>query len=426
MRNVMPRRRRKPKEKEIEYLVNLAKDKGYLTFDEISNLFDEKTVWSPFLEDILGRLEERGIKVVDGMGKSAQEMLDDFDEEVEIETEEVVYTGDPVRAYLREISKIPLLTQKEEIQLARRIEEKELEIRKIEKELGFTRRRLKRLYKELKDKKIKKRDLPGTLRRMRKSEFFDIVERIYSIEDEIRMIKKRFIEANLRLVVSIAKRYVHRKLSILDLVDEGNLGLIRAVDKFDYKEGFRFSTYASWWIRQAITRAIAEQTRTIRVPVYMSEKINHFLRVSKDLVQELGREPTVEEVAERMKLSVEKVLSIIRISQEPTSLETPIGEEEADELGELIQDKQGLSPSAMVFVEMLADRLRKVLEDLPDRERDILKLRYGLEGERQHTLSEIGKRLGITRERVRQLESKALSKLRKMKVAQELRDFLTE
>ena len=297
-------------------------------------------------------------------------MLEDEDETVQEETKidltvpGFVSLDDPVRMYLKEIGKVPLLTADEEVELAKRIEAGDEEARKI------------------------------------------------------------MTEANLRLVVSIAKRYVGRGMSFLDLIQEGNLGLIKAVEKFDYRKGFKFSTYATWWIRQAITRAIADQARTIRIPVHMVETINKLVRVSRQLLQKLGREPTPEEIADEMDLPVEKVREIIKISQEPVSLETPIGEEEDSHLGDFIKDDEAPMPAEAAAATMLSEQLDEVMEGLTDREQRVLRLRFGIDDGRARTLEEVGKEFDVTRERIRQIEAKALRKLRHPSRSKKLKDYL--
>ena len=297
-------------------------------------------------------------------------MLEDEDETVQEETKidltvpGFVSLDDPVRMYLKEIGKVPLLTADEEVELAKRIESGDEEARKI------------------------------------------------------------MTEANLRLVVSIAKRYVGRGMSFLDLIQEGNLGLIKAVEKFDYRKGFKFSTYATWWIRQAITRAIADQARTIRIPVHMVETINKEIRISRQLLQELGREPTMEEIAAEMGVTPERVQEIIKIAQDPVSLETPIGEEDDSHLGDFIKDTDVPLPSEVAAETLLSDHLDDVLETLSDRERQVLRLRFGLGDNRTRTLEEVGQAFGVTRERIRQIESKALKKLRKKSRSEQLKDYL--
>ncbi|MEC4294183.1 RNA polymerase sigma factor RpoD [Adlercreutzia shanghongiae] len=306
-------------------------------------------------------------------------------------------TGDPVRMYLKEIGKVPLLTAAEEIDLAMKIEAGVAATEELEK---------------AEDDGIE-------LERREK-------RRLSRIEQVGLDAKQQLIEANLRLVVSIAKRYVGRGMLFLDLIQEGNLGLIRAVEKFDYTKGFKFSTYATWWIRQAITRAIADQARTIRIPVHMVETINKLVRIQRQLLQELGREPTPEEIGEEMGLTAERVREIQKISQEPVSLETPIGEEEDSQLGDFIEDDAAVVPPDAASFSMLQEQLAKVLEGLAERERKVISLRFGLEDGHPRTLEEVGREFGVTRERIRQIESKTLAKLRHPSRSSKLKDYLED
>jgi RNA polymerase primary sigma factor len=289
---------------------------------------------------------------------------------------------DPVRMYLREIGRVPLLSAEEEVRLARRMERGRLELAK------------------------------------------SLLSRDYRIVEDGEDAQRRLTEANLRLVVSVAKKYIGRGMSLLDLIQEGNIGLIRAVEKFDYTKGYKFSTYATWWIRQAITRAIADQARTIRIPVHMVETINRLIRISRRLLQDLGREPTSEEIAEQMEISPEKVREIIKVSQEPVSLETPIGEEEDSHLGDFIEDHTALAPADAASHQLLKEQVEDVLESLTDRERKVLQLRFGLDDGRSRTLEEVGKEFHVTRERIRQIEAKALRKLRHPSRSRKLKDYL--
>ena len=306
-------------------------------------------------------------------------------------------TGDPVRMYLKEIGKVPLLTAAEEIDLAMKIEAGVAATEQLEKddagEIELDRRERRRLGR---------------------------------IEQLGLDAKQQLIEANLRLVVSIAKRYVGRGMLFLDLIQEGNLGLIRAVEKFDYTKGFKFSTYATWWIRQAITRAIADQARTIRIPVHMVETINKLVRIQRQLLQELGREPTPEEIGEKMDMSAERVREIQKISQEPVSLETPIGEEEDSQLGDFIEDHDAVRPDDAAGFSMLQEQLKKVLDGLAERERKVIELRFGLKDGHPRTLEEVGREFGVTRERIRQIESKTLAKLRHPSRSSKLKDYLED
>ena len=313
------------------------------------------------------------------------------------DTSVTMLTGDPVRMYLKEIGKVPLLTAAEEIDLAMKIEAgvaATAELEKAEEEGVELERRERR--------------------------------RLTRVEQVGIDAKQQLIEANLRLVVSIAKRYVGRGMLFLDLIQEGNLGLIRAVEKFDYTKGFKFSTYATWWIRQAITRAIADQARTIRIPVHMVETINKLVRIQRQLLQELGRDPSPEEIGEKMGLSAERVREIQKISQEPVSLETPIGEEEDSQLGDFIEDDAAIVPPDAASFSMLQEQLAKVLDGLAERERKVISLRFGLEDGHPHTLEEVGREFGVTRERIRQIESKTLAKLRHPSRSSKLKDYLED
>jgi RNA polymerase primary sigma factor len=284
--------------------------------------------------------------------------------------------------YLREIGRVPLLTAEEEVKLARRME------------------------------------------RGKDEQFKPAISRDYRIIEDGEEAQRRLTEANLRLVVSVAKKYIGRGMSLLDLIQEGNIGLIRAVEKFDYTKGYKFSTYATWWIRQAITRAIADQARTIRIPVHMVETINRLIRISRRLLQDLGREPTSEEIAEQMEISPEKVREIIKVSQEPVSLETPIGEEDDSHLGDFIEDHTALAPADAASHQLLKEQVEDVLDSLTERERKVLQLRFGLDDGRSRTLEEVGKEFHVTRERIRQIEAKALRKLRHPSRSRKLKDYL--
>ena len=361
----------KLQEKLQELLALAKKKKNSLEYQEISEFFKDMELDADEFEKILDFLETNNIDVLRIMD---DDDIDDdiiLDDEDEVEVEKIdlsvpdgVSIEDPVRMYLKEIGKVPLLSAEEEIELAKRM--------------------------ELGDQEA----------------------------------KKRLAEANLRLVVSIAKRYVGRGMLFLDLIQEGNLGLIKAVEKFDYRKGYKFSTYATWWIRQAITRAIADQARTIRIPVHMVETINKLIRVSRQLLQELGREPTPEEIAEEMDMPVDRVREILKISQEPVSLETPIGEEEDSHLGDFIQDDNVPVPADAAAFTLLKEQLVEVLSTLTDREQKVLRLRFGLDDGRARTLEEVGKEFNVTRERIRQIEAKALRKLRHPSRSRKLKDYL--
>ena len=354
-------------------LIERAKAKGSITAAEVMEALDDTDSSMEALEKTFDALESSGIEVTHDIDASVFELPDeDFEDTIDDNPEEVevllaqegVAVDDPVRMYLKDIGKVPLLTPEKEHELAERMVN------------GDT------------------------------------------------VAKQQLVEANLRLVVSIAKRYVNRGMFFLDLIQEGNLGLMKAVEKFDYGKGFKFSTYATWWIRQAITRAIADQARTIRVPVHMVETINKVLRVSRQLLQELGRDPTDEEIAEEMKIPAEKVREILKIAQEPVSLEMPIGEEEDSHLGDFIADENTPAPAEAASHVLLHEALFEVLGTLTEREASVLKLRFGLEDGRQRTLEEVGKQFNITRERIRQIEAKALRKLRHPARSRKLKDFM--
>ena len=364
--------REKFQEKLKELLSLAKKKKNMLEYQEISDFFADMQLDSDKFEKILDFLEANNIDVLRITDDDADDdILLEVDDDDEIEVEKIdlsvpdgVSIEDPVRMYLKEIGKVPPLSAEEEIELAKRM--------------------------ELGDQEA----------------------------------KKRLAEANLRLVVSIAKRYVGRGMLFLDLIQEGNLGLIKAVEKFDYRKGYKFSTYATWWIRQAITRAIADQARTIRIPVHMVETINKLIRVSRQLLQELGREPTPEEIAAEMNMPVERVREILKISQEPVSLETPIGEEEDSHLGDFIQDDNVPVPADAAAFTLLKEQLEEVLGTLTEREQKVLTLRFGLEDGRARTLEEVGREFNVTRERIRQIEAKALRKLRHPSRSRKLKDYL--
>jgi RNA polymerase primary sigma factor len=362
-------------------LITRGKSQGSLTYEEISSTFDVLDEVSPEqLDEFFEEITAAGIELVDEQKDEKPEA--EREEEAEEQITDGLSLDDPVRMYLKEIGRVPLLSMEQEKSLAMRIEAGELETR---------------------------RDGAGDSR----------------IVDGGEEAKRQLTEANLRLVVSIAKKYVGRGMLFLDLIQEGNLGLIRAVEKFDYRKGYKFSTYATWWIRQAITRALADQARTIRIPVHMVETINRLIKVSRQLLQELGREPSVEEIAEAMALTPEKVREVMKISQEPISLETPIGEEEDSHLGDFIEDQEAVAPAEAASVMLLKEKMQDVLQNLTERERKVLVLRFGLEDGHQRTLEEVGQEFGVTRERIRQIEAKALRKLRHPSRGKALKDYWT-
>jgi RNA polymerase primary sigma factor len=347
---------------EVFYLVKKGREHGFITLNEIIQTVKDLEKKIPLIDSLFNYFYKQGIEIVD-----RRETL--LKKETELPAKEAKeleadITDDSVRMYLREIGKIPLLTAQEEIKLAKRVE----------------------------------------------------------ADDEIA--RKKLAEANLRLVVSIAKKYIGRGLTLLDLIQEGNIGLLRAVEKFDWRKGYKFSTYATWWIRQAITRAIADQARTIRIPVHMVETINKLVRAQRQLVQDLGREPLPEEIAAEMGIDVAKVKHILKISQETVSLEAPVGEEEDSRLADFIEDKEALSPEEVAIYELIKGHIKDSLQFLSPREQKILRMRFGLEGGRTHTLEEVGQEFGVTRERIRQIEAKALQKLKKNREAKRLKDYL--
>ncbi|KAB2954578.1 RNA polymerase sigma factor RpoD [Heliorestis acidaminivorans] len=354
----------------VQDLISKGKQKGILTYQEIMDALQGVEMSTEQIDEVYEQLGNLGIDVVP---ENAEEPLDKGEEplireeeeiEVDLSVPEGVGIDDPVRMYLKEIGRVPLLSAEEEIELAKGMEQGDEEA------------------------------------------------------------KRRLAEANLRLVVSIAKRYVGRGMLFLDLIQEGNLGLIKAVEKFDYRKGYKFSTYATWWIRQAITRAIADQARTIRIPVHMVETINKLIRVSRQLLQEYGREPLPEEIAKEMEIPVERVREIMKIAQEPVSLETPIGEEEDSHLGDFIEDQDAPAPAEAASFILLKEQLEEVLETLTPREMKVLRLRFGLDDGRSRTLEEVGQEFGVTRERIRQIEAKALRKLRHPSRSKKLKDYL--
>lgn len=396
-------------QKLIEILELGKKKKNMLEYQEIADFFKDLNLDPEKFEMVIDYLEQNGIDV---LKISNDDDVDDdiiLDDEDEVEVEKIdlsvpegVSVEDPVRMYLKEIGKVPLLSADEEIELAQNMEDGAVATEKINV-------------------------LKGRLDGASEEEKAEIKEEIKTLQRDVDKgadAKKRLAEANLRLVVSIAKRYVGRGMLFLDLIQEGNLGLIKAVEKFDYKKGYKFSTYATWWIRQAITRAIADQARTIRIPVHMVETINKLIRVSRQLLQELGREPSPEEIAKEMNMPVERVREILKISQEPVSLETPIGEEEDSHLGDFIKNDNVPVPADAAAFTLLKEQLEEVLGTLTEREQKVLTLRFGLEDGRARTLEEVGKEFNVTRERIRQIEAKALRKLRHPSRSRKLKDYL--
>ena len=395
----------------LKSLLELGKKKrNILEYQEISDFFRDMNLDEEKMEKVLDFLEANKVDVLrisDGDDEDDDIILDDEDEveveKIDLSVPEGVSVEDPVRMYLKEIGKVPLLSADEEIELAQKMEAGSVAVEKIP---------------------LLKERLAETGEEQEKEEIQAEIKALQLDVDRGSDAKKRLAEANLRLVVSIAKRYVGRGMLFLDLIQEGNLGLIKAVEKFDYRKGYKFSTYATWWIRQAITRAIADQARTIRIPVHMVETINKLIRVSRQLLQELGREPTPEEIAEEMKMPVERVREILKISQEPVSLETPIGEEEDSHLDDFIKDDNVPVPADAATFTLLKEQLEEVLGTLTEREQKVLTLRFGLEDGRARTLEEVGKEFNVTRERIRQIEAKALRKLRHPSRSRKLKDYL--
>jgi RNA polymerase primary sigma factor len=390
---------------EVERIINAAKADGSVTAADLAEKLSVLDLTPDDTDAVYQRLMDLGVDVAEDEAiiaeeeeakEEKQEVADPDEDRVrarkEVEMALKAPTNDPVRMYLKEIGRVALLTAQEEVWLAKRIEAGVLATEKLNTDRS-----------KLSPDKLLEAEW---------------------LERDGAMAKRHLVEANLRLVVSIAKRYVGRGMAFLDLIQEGNLGLIRAVEKFDYRKGYKFSTYATWWIRQAITRAIADQARTIRIPVHMVETINKLVRIQRQLLQDYGREPTAEEIGEQMELSPEKVREIQKISQEPVSLETPIGEEEDSHLGDFIPDDEAVVPLERASFKLLQEQLESVLHTLTGREKEVIRLRFGLVDGQPRTLEEVGKKFGVTRERIRQIESKTLSKLRHPSRSQKLRDYL--
>jgi len=375
---------------EVKDLIARGKEVGFLTSEEVGVALVAAELPPESMDAVLRLISDEGIQIVDSTDDDAE---DETTARAEDDAAKSAPTSDPVRMYLKEIGRVPLLSAAEEVDLAKRVEAGLFASEKLttQRNIGIE------LMREL-----------------------ELVER------QGQLAKKRLIEANLRLVVSIAKRYVGRGMLFLDLIQEGNLGLIRAVEKFDYTKGYKFSTYATWWIRQAITRAIADQARTIRIPVHMVETINKLIRIQRQLLQDLGREPTPEEIGHEMEMSPERVREIQKLAQEPVSLETPIGEEEDSNLGDFIEDSDAIVPIDAASFILLQEQLDAILHTLSEREKRVIQLRFGLSDGHPRTLEEVGQEFGVTRERIRQIESKTLSKLRHPSRSQKLRDYLDE
>ena len=410
------------KKQVFKELIELGKSKGSLSNREIMDILDEVAMDPEQIEKLFDLLEEAGVEIIEDSVDDIEdisriaEIVEEphiDDENMPVEPGEQTIVDDPVKVYLKEIGRVPLLNSEEEIELAK----KTIRGAEVERLLDLMKRRGEEGAAFTEEEEIILETLP--------EEFSE--EEMAALNKDIKAgerAKKRLSEANLRLVVSIAKRYVGRGMHFLDLIQEGNLGLIKAVEKFDYEKGYKFSTYATWWIRQAITRAIADQARTIRIPVHMVETINRVMRVSRQMLQELGRDPTSEEIAREINQPEEKVREIRKIALDPVSLETPIGEEEDSHLGDFIPDDDIPAPVEATSQIMLREQLVEVLATLTPREAKVLELRFGLVDGRQRTLEEVGKEFDVTRERIRQIESKALRKLRHPSRSRKLKDFL--
>jgi len=389
-----------PTEAEVQAVIRGAQAEGSITAAELADKLSVLDLTPDETDAVFKKLLELGVEITEDESlreeQAAAEPVVDADEERQRARREVdqalkAPTNDPVRMYLKEIGKVALLTAQDEVDLSKKMAEGELAQEQLTGGEKFSESQVRELL---------------------------------ALQRRGEGAKRHLVEANLRLVVSIAKRYVGRGMAFLDLIQEGNLGLIRAVEKFDYTKGFKFSTYATWWIRQAITRAIADQARTIRIPVHMVETINKLVRIQRQLLQDLGREPTAEEIAQQMELTAERVREIQKISQEPVSLETPVGEEEDSHLGDFIEDSEAVVPLERASFRLLQEQLEMVLHTLSEREKEVIRLRFGLVDGQPRTLEEVGKKFGVTRERIRQIESKTLSKLRHPSRSQKLRDYL--
>jgi len=421
-----------------EAITAKGRERGFVTSEDLLESLPVEDLTPEQVEEFLSQVEEHlrneGIEVIEVPGEELAEEA----QRLAAREDEVLKapTNDPVRMYLKEIGKVPLLTAAQEVDLARRIEAGEFSTDLMYLTDGDTKIDQKR-FRRVVDSVVAIRDhqedkfgkvegigrerIAKSYKPKSREETIDFCHRV---ERDGQLAKKKLIEANLRLVVSIAKRYVGRGMLFLDLIQEGNLGLIRAVEKFDYSKGYKFSTYATWWIRQAITRAIADQARTIRIPVHMVETINKLVRVQRQLLQDLGREPLPEEIGRQMGIGADKVREILKVSQEPVSLETPIGEEEDSHLGDFIEDSDAIVPIDAASFILLQEQLESVLHTLSEREKKVIQLRFGLLDGHPRTLEEVGREFGVTRERIRQIESKTLSKLRHPSRSQKLRDYL--
>jgi RNA polymerase primary sigma factor len=420
-----------------ETITARGRERGFVTSDDLLEAVPVDDFTPEQIEEFLTQVEEHlrgeGIEVIEVPSEDLADAVVPRGVDVDLLK---APTNDPVRMYLKEIGKVPLLTAAQEVDLARRIEAGEFSTELmigLETDEKVDHKQLRHVAEHvvaIRDHQLEKfgkvegigRDrISKTYKPKTQDELLDFLRRV---ERDGQLAKKKLIEANLRLVVSIAKRYVGRGMLFLDLIQEGNLGLIRAVEKFDHSKGFKFSTYATWWIRQAITRAIADQARTIRIPVHMVETINKLVRIQRQLLQDLGREPSPEEIGKQMGIAADKVREILKVSQEPVSLETPIGEEEDSHLGDFIEDSDAVVPVDAASFILLQEQLEAVLHTLSEREKKVIQLRFGLLDGHPRTLEEVGREFGVTRERIRQIESKTLSKLRHPSRSQKLRDYL--
>ncbi|MCR5809191.1 MAG: RNA polymerase sigma factor RpoD [Clostridiales bacterium] len=419
----------------VDELIERNKDKGVMTYKEVMDTFEDVELSSEKIESIYDRFEAASIDVVEdidineGLDIDISEGEVDQSQGVSETASDAIAIDDPVRMYLKEIGRVPLLTGNEEIEIATRMANgKPAEtaiLNFVKAQTGNDHEDFKAAIIDLAETKLDKtfKDYAAAVEALSETDAA-IDPAMLELAEDGQYAKSQLAEANLRLVVSVAKRYVGRGMLFLDLIQEGNLGLIKAVEKFDYRKGYKFSTYATWWIRQAITRAIADQARTIRIPVHMVETINKLVRVNRQLLQELGREPRPEEIAKEMGISEDKVREIIKIAQEPVSLETPIGEEEDSHLGDFIADDEAPAPESIASTSMLQSHLEEVLRTLTPREEKVLRLRFGLDDGKTRTLEDVGKEFNVTRERIRQIEAKALRKLRHPSRSKRLKDFL--
>jgi RNA polymerase primary sigma factor len=419
-----------------ESITARGRERGFVTSEDLLEAVPVDDFTPEQIEEFLTQVEEHlrgeGIEVIEVPGDEADPVAQ---RQIDVDLLKAP-TNDPVRMYLKEIGKVPLLTAAQEVDLARRIEAGEFatELRElVEMDDKVDQKRLRIVVESviaIRNHQVEKFGKVEGIGRDRIAKSYkpksreDLDDFLRRVERDGQLAKRKLIEANLRLVVSIAKRYVGRGMLFLDLIQEGNLGLIRAVEKFDYSKGYKFSTYATWWIRQAITRAIADQARTIRIPVHMVETINKLVRIQRQLLQDLGREPSPEEIGRQMGIPADKVREILKVSQEPVSLETPIGEEEDSHLGDFIEDSDAVVPVDAASFILLQEQLEAVLHTLSEREKKVIQLRFGLLDGHPRTLEEVGREFGVTRERIRQIESKTLSKLRHPSRSQKLRDYL--